>query len=80
MLGIVRFGKIISSSTAGVIYDKIGSRGLLGLTVLTSIMMLPPSMRIWTPNEKYDYHSSEKITWLPNAERVRFVTVAISLL
>ena len=63
--GSFGLGKIISSSTAGVIYDKIGSRGLLGLTVLTSVMMLPPSMRIWTPKEKYDYHSSEKVTWLP---------------
>jgi hypothetical protein len=61
-------GKIISSSSAGVIYDKIGSRGLLGLTVLTSAMMLPPSLRVWSPNPSYDYtnnNNNEKVTWLP---------------
>ena len=63
--GSFGMGKIVSSSSAGIIYDKIGSRGLLGLTVITSMMMLPPSLRIWTPDTKYDYHPSEKVTWLP---------------
>lgn len=45
--GSFGIGKIVSSATSGPLYERIGSRGLFGLTTFTALAMLPPAMNVW---------------------------------